>query len=660
MASIAENSARPVDTSPVARSVFARLLNTYARPFIGLISLAMLLSGLAAGGTYLRAYLIKPILDDVLVPAGGLMADADWLPIPDFPGFGHSTANPARPTIAGSASHVPSGTALGASEQERRAVLEAHVRDSLLEVAMFGLIVILLMPTVQFARNYLTEYVLGRVYVDMQRDLCGRLLALPLQFHNDARRGDLLSRTLTDVRAAHGAIGLLFDDFIEAIVMTLVGAAVLLAISWQLAAIFLVLGPALFAVIALFHRRIKRSARRRQETLADVTQRMIEILDGIKVIKAFRAEIAEHRAFELETHKLFRRSMKVVKNRILARSLTEALNNAIAIGTILLGAALVLGGRWGLTMGDLAAFAAVMATTYRPVKSLAKGWVRLADAQPSAARMFEVIDSPAEITDAPNAVTIDGVRRSVAFKNVVFSYGRDPVLRDVSFVLRAGEVIAIVGPTGSGKTTLVDLLLRFYDPSSGTIEIDGIDIRHVSRDSLYEHIAVVSQDPFLFDTSILENIRFGRPTASDREVMLAAQAARVDEFVAEFPDGYGTEVGSVGVRLSGGQRQRITIARAILKDPAILVLDEATSSLDSRSERLVQEAIDALVGGRMVISIAHRLSTIQNADKIIVLEAGAITQTGTHRELIERSGLYKELVTLQTDPESPRFGSETA
>jgi subfamily B ATP-binding cassette protein MsbA len=341
-----------------------------------------------------------------------------------------------------------------------------------------------------------------------------------------------------------------------------------------------------------------------------------------------------------------------VKNRILARSLTEALNNTIAIGTILLGAGLVLGDRWGLTMGDLAAFAAVLATTYRPVKSLARGWVRLADAQPAAARMFEVIDTPAEITDAPDAVTIDKVRRSVAFKHVVFSYGRDPVLRDVSFDLRAGEVIAIVGPTGAGKTTLVDLLLRFYDPSSGAIEIDGVDIRHVRRDSLYEHLAVVTQDPFLFDTSILENIRFGRPAASDEEVMVAARAARVDEFAAEFPEGYGTEVGSVGVRLSGGQRQRITIARAILKDPAILLLDEATSSLDSKSERFVQQAINALVSGRMVFCIAHRLSTIQNADKIIVLEGGAITQTGTHRELIERGGLYKELIELQTDPES--------
>jgi subfamily B ATP-binding cassette protein MsbA len=646
MASIAENSASPVNSSPALRSVFTRLLITYARPFVGLIAFAMLLSALAAGGSYLRAYLIKPILDDVLVPAGGLMADADWLPLPDLPGFGQPRAPSASPSRTDDLADQP-----GASEQEQRAALEAHVRESLFEVAMFGLIVILLMPTVQFGRNYVTEYVLGRVYVDMQRDLFGRLLALPLQFHNDARRGDLLSRTLTDVRTAHSAVGLLFDDFIEAIVMALIGTAVLFLISWQLAAIFLFLGPAVFGVIALFSRRISRSARRRQETFADVTQRLVEILDGIKVIKAFRAETAERRAFERETHKLFRRSMKVVKNRILARSLTEALNNAIAIGTILLGAALVLGGRFGLTMGDLAAFAAVMATTYRPVKSLAKGWVRLADAQPSAARMFEVIDSPAEPPDAPDTVSIDGVHRSVEFKHVSFSYGRDPVLRDVSFVSRAGEVIAIVGPTGSGKTTVVDLLLRFYDPSAGAIEIDGVDIRHLRRDSLYRHIAVVSQDPFLFDASILENIRFGRPDASDEAVMAAARAARVDEFASEFPDGYRTEVGSSGVRLSGGQRQRVTIARAILKDPAILVLDEATSSLDSKSEKFVQEAIDALVGGRMVFSIAHRLSTIQNADKIIVLEDGAITQAGTHRELIERGGLYKELVELQMEPE---------
>jgi subfamily B ATP-binding cassette protein MsbA len=604
--------------------LFARLLTTYARPFAALIALTMLLSGVAAGASYLRAYLIKPILDDVLVPARGL---------PD----------PVEGWLLSGGSDTPDL----AAQAPEAAEVEARVRDSLLEVAAFALIVIALLPSVGFARNYLTEHVLGRIYIDLQRDLCAKLLALPMRYHDEQRRGDLLSRTLQDVRTAHGATGLVFDDFVEAVLMTGVGAAVLIFISWQLAAIFLVLGPLLFGVIALFTRRISRSARRRQEKFGDVTQRLIEILEGIKVIKAFRAEAAEDRAFRSETGKLFKRSMKVVKNRLLARGLTDALNNAMAIGTILLGAALVLGGRWGLSMGDLAAFAAVLATTYRPLRTLARGWVRLADAQPSVERFFEVLDSPLEISDAREAGTLDKVREGIRLDRVGFSYGREPVLRDISLDVRCGEVVAIVGATGAGKTTLADLLLRFHDPTHGTIEIDGVDLRDIRRDSLYEHIAVVTQDPFLFDAPILENIRFGRPGASDDEVEAAGRAAHVDEFVQQLPDGYATEVGAAGVRLSGGQRQRVTIARAILKDPAILIFDEATSSLDSRSEQHVQQAVEALLGGRTVFLIAHRLSTVRNADRIVVLENGTISQSGTHDSLVESGGLYRELIELQ-------------
>jgi ABC-type multidrug transport system fused ATPase/permease subunit len=238
---------------------------------------------------------------------------------------------------------------------------------------------------------------------------------------------------------------------------------------------------------------------------------------------------------------------------------------------------------------------------------------------------------------------------------VSFSYGRESVLKNISFEVRAGEVAAIVGPTGSGKTTLVDLLLRFYDPTSGSIEFDGIDLRRVQRNSLYERIAVVTQEPYLFDASIMENIRFGKPGATDDEVLAAARAANVDEFARQFPDRYATETGAGGVRLSGGQRQRITIARAILKDPSILIFDEATSSLDSKSERLVQDAIEALFGSRTVLLIAHRLSTVARADKIIVLENGAVTQIGTHSDLSAKSGLYREWVDLQAHtPAAPR------
>jgi ABC-type multidrug transport system fused ATPase/permease subunit len=273
--------------------------------------------------------------------------------------------------------------------------------------------------------------------------------------------------------------------------------------------------------------------------------------------------------------------------------------------------------------------------------------VQLVDAQPSAERIFAVLDAPEEIADVADAVQIDDVRRDIAFRGVSFSYGREPVLADVSFEVKAGEVVALVGRTGAGKTTIADLLMRFHDPTSGGIEVDGVDLRRIARDSLMALIAVVTQEPFLFDGTIRDNIRYGRFDASDDEILEAAKAAHVDEFASALPQGYDTEVGAAGVRLSGGQRQRITIARALLKNPAILIFDEATSALDSKSERLVQDAIESLLEGRTVLMIAHRFSTLRRADRIVVLEGGEVSQTGTHAELIREDGLYRELADLQ-------------
>jgi subfamily B ATP-binding cassette protein MsbA len=612
---------------------FVRLF-AYARPYASLIALALLLS-LALGGVRLtRVYLLKPLLDDVILPQRVLAAvesPSDWL--------GTLTGEPER---------VAREAPAALSDEERAALV--RVRESFAGVAWAALAVVLALPVLQFGRVYIVEYALGRIQTDIQRDLCSKLLALPLRFHHDRRRGDLLSRITRDAEAAHGAMTLLFDDFAQAVITVVVGSAILFALSWQLALVSTLLGPVLFAVVSVFGRLIRRGARRRQEKLGDVTQRLVEILSGIKVIKSFRAEAAEDAAFRRETGALFRRSMQVVKNRVFVRSLMEMLTSAMAMGLVVVGAVLVLGGRWGLSLGDLAAFVGVLSHLYPPIKTLVRGSVHLLDTQPAAARFVEVLEAPVELRDAPDAVELPPISKGLSVRGVSFAYGREPVLRDVTFDVRAGEMVAIVGRTGAGKTTLVDLLLRFYDPTSGSVMIDGLDIRRVTRDSLLAQMAVVSEEPFLFDGTIRDNLLYGRPDATEQELRAAARAAHVDEFASSLARGYDTEVGAAGARLSGGQRQRITIARALLRDPAILIFDEATSLLDSKSERSVQEAIETLLGGRTVIVIAHRLPTIRRADKIVVLERGRVAQIGSHADLMREGGLYRELIELQTPP----------
>ena len=637
MGSIQRHEAEP--ETGRGRPVLVRLLR-YARPYVPLIVATFALSGLFSVVSYARAYLIKPVLDEVVLPSQALGGATGGL----LPDLGLSRDDAPGPE---------SGALASADEREAREQLRSTVRESFGRVLWLALVIVVGMPVVMFAREYLVQYVLGRIEMDMKVDVCGKLLALPLRYHQDRQRGDVLARIMGDVSSAQFALALLFGDFLQSVLMIAVGVGALLFLSWKLCLVMLVVGPVIAGVISLFGTRIRRSARRRQEVFADVTQRLVEILSGIKVIKAFRAEQFENDAFARASHHLFRRGMKVVKNRVLARSLVDMLNNAVGIGVLLLGILLVTNGLWGLSVGDLAAFAGISTTLYKPVRSMAKGWVKLMDAEPSAVRFFEVMDSPIEIRDVGDAVRLEGVREGLRLRDVCFSYDREPVLQGVSFDVKAGDMVAIVGRTGSGKTTIIDLLLRFYDPTGGAIEIDGIDIRRISRDSLLARMAVVSQEPFLFDGSIHDNIRYGRPEASDGEVRDAARAAHVEEFVGHLPDGYDTQVGAAGVRLSGGQRQRITIARAILRNPDILVFDEATSALDSESERYVQDAIEALLGGRTVFVIAHRLSTVRRADKIVVIEDGRVSQTGTHEELVRSGGLYRSLVELQNQGGAP-------
>jgi subfamily B ATP-binding cassette protein MsbA len=611
----------PAAPTPKPRPI--RRLLLYARPYAWLVAVVILFSILYGGGVTGRAFILRGLVDDVALQNARAESISQLLEHPTI-----ETTNPEQ------------------LAKERRQ-LKHRVRKNLFRVFLSGLALVVFMPLIRLVRDYASEWVMSRLLIDLQSDLAAKLLRLPLGRHQRDTRGDAISRLTNDAAVANRLQSQILGDVLEdvgVVVMSIVGAALL---SWPLALLLLGIGPPVALVLSAFGQRIRKASRRRQEQVSEVMQRFVQILSGIKLIKAFGAEESERRIFNDEILRYFRRSLRVVRNRVVSRSLVEFVTQGVMVGVVVLGIWAVIGEFWGLTLGRLIGFAFVTGSLYRPMKALTQLWNQVHETAPSAERIFDVIDADEEVLDPPDALHHPRLEQGIRFRDVVFHYGREEVLKGVDLEIPAGKTLALVGPTGSGKTTIADLVLRFHDPETGSIEFDGIDARKLSRKSIREMCAVVTQEPFLFDTTILENIRFGRPEASHEEVVAAAFAANAHEFIEKLPQGYETPVGELGNQLSGGQRQRLTVARAILRDPQILILDEPTSALDAISEQAVQGAIAELMKHRTVLVIAHRLSTVQSADRIAVLEDGMISMTGTHDELTARGGLYQKLVKLQ-------------
>ena len=524
---------------------------------------------------------------------------------------------------------------------------EYSTQNVLMLLAIVAICISLLSNLFRYLGAWTMENMRTRTLQRMRNEMFSRVMDMNVGYFSDQRKGDIISKITSDVGVVQFCITNTLQVAFREPFLIIGYIVMMVSISWELAIFSVLFLPVVALLIGSIVKKLRHPARTNQQRMGEMVSTLDESLSGIKVIKSYNATEYIKQKYYAISADLARLTLSMARRQQLASPMSEFLG-ITAVGVILVfGGSLVAKG--SLDPGGFIAFVAIFSQITRPVRTFIDQFANINQGIAAGERIFSIIDAQSEIQDKPGAIELDGLKDKIEFRDIHFSYdGSREVIEGISFEIKRGETVALVGPSGGGKSTLSELIPRFYDVKAGDILIDGVSVRDYTQDSLRAHMSVVAQDTVLFNDTIEGNIAMGKAGATHEEIVEAARIANADCFIQEAPEGYQTNIGDRGVKLSGGQRQRLSIARAVLKNPEILILDEATSALDTESEKLVQDALNKLLVGRTSVVIAHRLSTIHNADKIIVVDHGRVAEQGTHTELLAKGGIYAKLIELQS------------